>query len=143
MHQACHALVPESPTPSVNARTLDKELAGDMRHGPAIPDESLDEQCPPVDGQTGVNVDTGTSWWIAELDSSTKPEVPPVLNSTCHQRHGQVHLVGRRPGHPSRPARRPPPAEGRPHRLDDVRAHRGGRCGRDRGGHEVGASFAR
>lgn len=49
------ALVPGSPDPSVGALTRDAELAVDVRHGPVIPDDSLDEQCPPVDGQTGDN----------------------------------------------------------------------------------------
>jgi len=58
----CRAFGAEPAHPAVSALPRDAELSSDMSDGPAVTKDPLDEQGPAVNGQTGVNVDTGTSW---------------------------------------------------------------------------------
>ena len=54
--QTYRTFVPEPADPAVSTLPRDAELSRDMSHGPAIGDDPLDEEGPPMNGQTGIIV---------------------------------------------------------------------------------------
>lgn len=78
----------------MSALAGDAEFFRDVSDGSTVENDSLDEQDPPANGQTGINVGQENLLAVADFNISTKPGGSPFSQDPkCHQRHGRVHLV--------------------------------------------------